>query len=228
MKPSNSLVLFDIDGTLMRGAGGHHREALTEGIRRVTGRAATLDGIPTSGMLDRDLIAAMLRAAGEPESRIRNVLTRISAECQACYAASCAEDLRGFVCAGVHSVLEALRERGAVMALVSGNLSEIGWKKLELAGLREYFLFGMFSENGRTRTRLAQLAAWRARRHRLISRGARISLIGDHMNDVAAAKANGFQAVAVASGVTSFEELRASQPDILVSNLQELNIERLL
>lgn len=114
------------------------------------------------------------------------------------------------------------------MALVSGNLSEIGWKKVALASLREYFSFGMFSENGRTRTRLAQLAAWRARRHRLISREARISLIGDHMNDVAAAKANGFQAVAVASGVTSFEELRASQPDILVSNLQELNIERLL
>ncbi len=32
-----SLVLFDIDGTLVRRAGAHHREALVQGVRRVTG-----------------------------------------------------------------------------------------------------------------------------------------------------------------------------------------------
>ena len=42
------LVLFDIDGTLMRGAGTHHKEALLEGVRRVTGHEASFDGIDTA------------------------------------------------------------------------------------------------------------------------------------------------------------------------------------
>lgn len=212
----------------MRGAGRNHKDALVEGIRRVTGRLTTLDGVSTSGTLDRDLISAMLRASGESETRIRRSLSRIVAECQTCYAENCAADLSPFVCAGVHEILGGLRARGAVAGLVTGNLSRIGWRKVELAGLRHYFSLGAFAENGRTRKRLAQIAAWRAKRERLIESDARITLIGDHTNDVEAAKANGFYAVAVATGLCSAEELRDSKPDILVANLSELDIERLL
>jgi hypothetical protein len=41
-----ALVLFDIDGTLTRRAGPHHRDALVVGIRRVTGLETTTEGIP--------------------------------------------------------------------------------------------------------------------------------------------------------------------------------------
>ena len=228
MTPSRSLVLFDIDGTLMRGAAQHHRDALIEGIRRVTGYQTSLDGISTSGMLDRDLIAVMLRACGENESRIRNSLNRIVAECQACYSANCVPDLSTFVCVGVRETLQTLRSRGAVMGLVTGNLSTIGWKKIELAGLREYFSVGAFADDGRTRTRVARIAASRAKRLGFVSKRARISLIGDHTNDIQAAKANGFQSVAVGTGLISADELKAAEPDILVANLCELDIERLL
>jgi beta-phosphoglucomutase-like phosphatase (HAD superfamily) len=34
---SRALVLFDIDGTLVRRAGPHHREALVEAVRAPTG-----------------------------------------------------------------------------------------------------------------------------------------------------------------------------------------------
>jgi phosphoglycolate phosphatase len=227
LKPSESLVLFDIDGTLMRGAGQHHKEALVEGIRRVTGRSTTLEGVPTSGMLDRDLIAIMLRAGGVSARNIQAFIRQIVAECQAHYTENCAPDLRSFVCPGVPEVLTEMRSRGAALALVTGNLSAIGWKKLELAGLREFFSLGAFAEDGRTRRRLAQVAAWRAKKKGLIGSSARVSLIGDHVNDVAAAKANGFQAIAVATGLSSLEELAVSRPDILISNLRELDLQRL-
>jgi phosphoglycolate phosphatase len=90
---SKALVLFDIDGTLMRGAGQHHKQALIEGIRIVTGVTTHLEGVPTSGMLDRDLIVNMLRAGGYSERRTRMVLREIMAECQNVYTASCATDL---------------------------------------------------------------------------------------------------------------------------------------
>jgi beta-phosphoglucomutase-like phosphatase (HAD superfamily) len=52
MLPPNALVLFDIDGTLVRRAGPHHRIALVEAIRRVTRLETTTEGVPVAGMLD--------------------------------------------------------------------------------------------------------------------------------------------------------------------------------
>src|ERR1700751_2178600 len=101
MSASGSLVLFDIDGTLVRGAGAHHRNALIEGIRKVTGIETHLNGVSTSGMLDRDLIVHMLSATGYAQRRTRASLGRIMQACQIAYAADCATDLTGAVCLGV-------------------------------------------------------------------------------------------------------------------------------
>ncbi len=229
MKAQTSpLVLFDIDGTLIRGAGPHHKRALMEGIRRVTGRATTLNGIETAGALDRDLIASMLRASGESERGIRMKLTRIMLECQSCYLCNCASDLSPFLCQGVPETLKELKSQGAVLGLVTGNLSAIGWQKVELAGVRSYFSVGAFSEDGHSRARLARVAARRAAKLGLIGKLSRIFLVGDHVNDVAAAKANGYHSIAVASGVTPFEELAAARPDTLVRHLGELPLSSLL
>jgi phosphoglycolate phosphatase-like HAD superfamily hydrolase len=218
-----SLVLFDIDGTLLRGAGPHHKNALIDGVRRVTGLSATFEGIDTAGQLDRDLIVALLLAGGMNEAEIAPVLSDVSIECRRCYSTNCATDLTGFVCKGAREALVELRVRGAVLALVTGNLSEIGWRKMELAGLRDFFSLGSFSEDGATRTELARMAARRAREQALVSADCRVSLVGDHSNDIQAAHANGFQAIAVASGVMSAAELAPFSPDILLNNLSELD-----
>jgi phosphoglycolate phosphatase-like HAD superfamily hydrolase len=222
---SDSLVLFDIDGTLLRGAGPHHKRALIEGIRRVTGLETTLDGIDTAGMLDRDLITAMLTAA---YSSMTDDLTSIMQGCQDAYLADCAADLSPFLCRGVVPLLQRLQNAGAPLGLVSGNLSAIGWKKLELAGIRSFFSVAAFAEDGHTRAELARIAAARACEAGTINATTCISLIGDHANDIAAAKANGFRSIAVASGVTPYEELAALQPDIVVRHLEELNFLNLL
>lgn len=207
----------------MRGAGQQHKQALVDGIRRITGIETHLDGVATSGMLDRDLISNMLRAAGAGERRIRNSLREVMAECERCYLANGAPDLSGFVCTGVREFIADLGGRGAVLGLVTGNLSQIGWRKVELAGLRRYFSVGAFAEDGRSRTRLAKVATQRAVRLGLVRKTSRVTLIGDHLNDVQAAKANGFQSVAVATGVLSLEDLRKTEPDFLVRDLRELD-----
>jgi phosphoglycolate phosphatase len=220
-----SVVLFDIDGTLLRNAGAHHKDALVAGIRKVTGLTTTLDGIATAGMLDRDLIRSMLRAAGISERRIREGMWKVVEACQSAYRECGVLDLRDRVCPGVFECLQELRARGAVLGVVTGNLTAIGWLKLEFAGLREYFSVGAFAEDGATRSRLALKAARRARHSG--PTGSKVSLIGDHANDILAAKANAFQAVGVATGVMPFEELKAHTPDILVRDLTELDIGRL-
>ena len=222
MTPARALVLFDIDGTLLRGAGHHHRQALIDGIREIACIETHLNGVSTSGMLDRDLIAHMLR-----ETPGNHDMPAIFEACQRSYVANCALDLAPFLCPGIPGLLAALRDRGAVLGLVSGNLTEIGWKKMELAGVREYFALGAFAEDGATRTLLAQAAHRRAIESRLVTPTARISLIGDHPNDIRAARENGFQAIGVATGLISLEELKTAAPDILVRNVRELDIAKL-
>jgi len=218
-----ALVLFDIDGTLVRRAGPHHREALVHGIRRVTGLETTTDGVPVHGMLDPVILTVMMERAGASRRVIRQSLPGIYRSAEAYYLRH-VPDLQKKTCPGVRPVLEKLRKQGVVLGLVTGNLTRIGWRKLERAGLRDYFRFGAFGETAHTRTGLAKIAVRAARRHGWIERSSPISLIGDAPADVIAAKANGIRAIAVHTGISSAEELREHAPDILLEDLRQLRL----
>ncbi len=94
--------------------------------------------------------------------------------------------------------------------------------------MRPYFRFGAFAELANDRAGLVRFAIRYARREGWIGRHSHISLIGDHPNDVRAAKANGIRAIAVATGLTAFEELQSHSPDIIVPDLRSLKLEMLL
>ena len=145
-----ALVLFDIDGTLVRRAGPHHREALVHGVRRVTGIEATTEGIPVQGMLDPDILAIMLRKAGAPRALIRESMPRIIRAAERHYLRVCPA-LHDKHCPGVEPLLTRLARRTILLGLVTGNLTRIGWRKLERAGLAGYFRFGAFGEMAKTR-----------------------------------------------------------------------------
>jgi phosphoglycolate phosphatase-like HAD superfamily hydrolase len=148
-------------------------------------------------------------------------------EAETAYA-RCRPDLRSKVCPGVHDTLQELRRRRIPVGLVTGNLTSIGWTKMRQAGLKRYFRFGIFAERARDRAGLVRLAIRHARREGWITRAARITLIGDHPNDIRAARANGVRAVAVGTGVVAMDELARHSPDVLVPDLCSLNVEMLL
>lgn len=222
-----ALVLFDIDGTLLRRAGPHHRQALVDAVRKTTGLETNFDNVPVAGMLDRDILTAMLRNAGATAAAIRRDMPQLVEQAQRIYTRSC-PDLRAKVCPGARMLLYKLWRRGVPSGLVTGNLTRIGWKKMERAGLKRYLRFGAFAELARDRAGLVEIAIRHARRERWIDRSSPITLIGDHPNDIRAAKANGIRVVSVATGVIGAEELATHAPDILVPDLRALNWEVLL
>jgi phosphoglycolate phosphatase len=143
----------------------------------------TTDGIPVQGMLDPVILTAMLRQAGARRAPFARPCPRSSARPSAttCGCARCFEDKH---CPGVVPVLERLTRRGVLLGLVTGNLTRIGWRKLERAGLRGYFRFGAFGEMAKTRAGLAKIAIREARRRGWIARGTPIALIGDAPADI--------------------------------------------
>lgn len=215
------LILFDIDGTLVRRAGPHHRQALVDAVRAVTGIETTTDGIPVHGMLDPDILTQMMRAAGLDAVAIAGAMPAIIEAAQDLYQHS-VPDIRDKTCPGIPPLLDALRDRGIPMGLVTGNLTRIGWRKLERAGLSHYFRFGAFGEMAATRGALARLAIEQARREGID--GTAISLIGDAPQDVQAARENGIRAIAVRTGITPPEDLVAAAPDLLLDDLTQLDM----
>jgi phosphoglycolate phosphatase-like HAD superfamily hydrolase len=222
-----ALVLFDIDGTLLRRAGPHHREALEKAIRHATGIETTTDGIPVQGMLDRDIVRMMLERAGASKPFVRRHMPAIVTRAQQIYARSC-PDLRSKVCPGARMLLYRLFRRGVVAGLVTGNLTAIGWKKMERAGLRRYLRVGAFAELARDRAGLVRIAVREARRKGWISGTSPIALIGDHPNDILAARANGVRSIAVGTGLAGVDALAAHSPDVLVPDMRALSMEMLL
>ena len=224
---TDALVLFDIDGTLLRRAGPHHREVLVDAVRRVTGLETTTEGVPVAGMLDRDILARMLGKAGASAGSIRRAMPGIVKHAQWLYARRC-PDLRGKVCPGARMLLYKLSRRGVPVGLVTGNLTRIGWTKMQRAGLKRYLRFGAFAELARDRAGLVKIAVRQARAQGWIGRGAQVALVGDHPNDIRAARANGVRAVAVATGLIGAEELARHSPDVLVPDMRELTVEMLI
>jgi phosphoglycolate phosphatase len=222
----NNLVLFDIDGTLVRRAGPHHREALIEAVRRITGLETTTDNVPVVGMLDGDILTQMLTNAGASRALIREKMPAMMEHAQRIYVRRC-PDLRRKVCPGARMLLYRLSRRNVVTGLVTGNLTRIGWKKMESAGLRPYLRFGAFAELARDRAGLVHIAVQQAKKEGWIDGNSRISLIGDHPNDINAAKANGVRSIAVATGLVGEAELAGHSPDVLVPDLRSLSMEEL-
>jgi phosphoglycolate phosphatase len=227
LKQFDALVLFDIDGTLIRRAGPHHREALVEAVRRAAHVETTTEGVPVAGMLDREILTVMMRKAGMQRSDIRRVMPEVVARAQSIYVRR-VPDISRKVCPGVRSLLRRLTARGVVIGLVTGNLSRIGWRKMERAGLRRYFRFGAFAEQASDRAGLVRIAIRQARRECWIGRQSAISLIGDHPNDVLAAQANNIRSIAVGTGVVSLEELRTHAPHAAIADLRSLVLDDLL
>jgi phosphoglycolate phosphatase-like HAD superfamily hydrolase len=218
-----ALVLFDIDGTLVRRAGPHHREALVRGIHRVTGLHTTTEGIPVQGMLDPEIIRVMMRRVGVRVAEIRAAMPEILRAAERYYLRVCPV-LHNKHCPGVVPLLERLTRRDSLLALVTGNLTRIGWRKLERAGLRQYFRFGAFGEMAHNRAGLVRLAMRQARAARWIARDTPISLVGDAPQDILAARANRIRSISVNTGITPLADLQALQPDVLLPNLRQLRL----
>ncbi|WP_031500152.1 HAD family hydrolase [Bryobacter aggregatus] len=221
MSSSTPLFLFDIDGTIVSKAGPHHRIALEYAASRAAGRPISCEGVPVAGMLDRDILRLMLSNAGVADKHILRWIPAIVAEAQRHYPRIC-PDLRHRVCSGMRPFLARLKRRGIPRGLVTGNLSRIGWHKMQQAGLRHFFQFGAFAEMGKTRSELVAIAMEQARRQGLAKPAAKVYLVGDHLNDIRAARDNGIAIISMTTGILSRTELAAFSPDFLLDDIRAL------
>lgn len=211
--------LFDIDGTLLNTRDGVHYHAFHHAVQNVFGVNSHIDGVPVHGNTDIGILRAVLRREGvsdaDFERRVPMAIDHMCAEVRQNKAGIHIE-----LCPSIRELLEHLRAAGRVLGIVSGNLAPIGWTKLEVAGLREVFAFGCFSEEHELREDIFRAGIREA--ERILGRGAEVCVVGDTPSDIAAGRAIGVPVIAVATGIYSQEQLRALQPDVCVGCCTEL------
>jgi phosphoglycolate phosphatase-like HAD superfamily hydrolase len=211
--------LFDIDGTLLRDTGRIHMDSFVPSIRRVTGFEVTLEGISIHGNTDTAILREACRRAGISDEildpQLEAIFEAMSQTVDAQRAVMVLPLMPGAV-----DTLRHLTGKGALLGIATGNLEAIGWIKMEVAGLRQWFRFGGFSDRFPVRSELIGQAARKARK--LAGAEARVCVVGDTPRDIEAAHANSLPVISVATGKFSFDELLEYRPDVCATSLADL------
>jgi phosphoglycolate phosphatase-like HAD superfamily hydrolase len=211
--------LFDIDGTLLRSRDRVHMDSVAASVRRVTGFEITLAGVSVHGHTDTGILREACEHAGIPAEVLEPQLAAIL-EAMSQNVADRREQLDLYLMPGVTEALRHLAERGALLGVATGNLETIGWIKIEVAGLREWFRFGGFSDHYPVRSAMIGHAAKKARD--LAGPHATVCVVGDTPRDIEAAHANHLPVIAVATGNFGFDELLAFHPEVCATSLKDL------
>lgn len=206
------LVLFDIDGTLISDRGAS-RGAFAAALAEIYGYDGDLGRYDFSGRTDPQIAHMVLRDAGISAADID---TRIDALWQLYLGGleRSATPERVLTLPGIRELVAALHEHDdVVLALLTGNIEPGARLKLGGAQLNDYFPFGAFGSDSADRTQLPPIAMQRAADLLDVAiSGADVVIIGDSIYDVRCGAPYEATTIAVASGKTPADILKAENP----------------
>ncbi len=214
------LVLFDIDGTLIRGNGAAKR-SFEASLVAAFGTAGDTS-IPFDGKTDPQIARELMRSAGFDDAAIDARMDAV--------VAGYLERLRAELVAGtgtfealpgVPALLDALAARDdVVLGLLTGNVAAGAAVKLGAAGIdASRFPVGAFGSDGEHRPDLPEIA--RRRGEALVGeplRGGDVVVIGDTPADIGCARPIGARSVGVATGRYGVDELASHAAAAVVAD----------
>ncbi|MCB1324401.1 MAG: haloacid dehalogenase-like hydrolase [Spirochaetales bacterium] len=215
------VILFDIDGTILRG-NGEGKAAMLEAMRRVA-RTPFNENNAIQGKTDLQFLHECLDPVMGTEA-VQKITPQIFQEYEQLLGASYIPGVGIRLLPGVVPLLDALAaRRDCLIGLLTGNIQQGARIKLGLFSLFERFGIGAFGEDGRHREDLPPVALDRARTHTGLGelQGSALVIIGDTENDVRCGRPIGARSLAVATGFDSPEKLKRENPDAFFDDLSD-------
>jgi phosphoglycolate phosphatase-like HAD superfamily hydrolase len=216
-----TLILFDIDGTLVRG--GPAKVAFHAAMLETFGTAGAIASYDFSGKTDPQIVRELLEAAGLDETVIDAGLAglwdRYIGELESRISANPMRLLPG-----VAGLIEALdSEPDVALGLVTGNIVRGARVKLGSVGLAECFEVGGYGSDHEVRERLPTIALERAFEVWGVNFPLESAVIvGDTPRDVQCGKHAGTRTVAVATGRFTREELERTGADTVFDDFSDV------
>lgn len=217
------LVLFDIDGTLIRGNGAAKR-AFEASLVAAFGTAGDTT-MPFDGKTDPQIARELMRGAGFDDAAIDRRMGAVVAG----YLERLREELaRGTgtfeALAGVGALLDALGARDdVVLGLLTGNVVAGAEVKLRAAAIEwSRFRVGAYGNDSEYRPELPEIA--RRRGEVVVGApvaGSDVVVVGDTPADIACARPIGARSVGVASGRYGVDELAEHDAAVVLPDLRD-------
>lgn len=221
--PPGALVLFDIDGTLLRAGDPAHQRALVEAFEEVYGLQVTLEGVQLAGMLDANIARTLIDMHNIDQRDAHDLLEQMMTSMGTRYRRSVLEiDLRERLLPGVSAAIDACAERHWETGVLTGNARSVAYAKLERVGLSDLLVAGAFGDSASERAHLVEVAiaaAEEATGHRFDR--ARTVLVGDTPHDIQAARESGSKVIAVATGRFDVNALAQHEPDAVIRDMSD-------
>src|SRR2546423_7193619 len=216
------LVLFDIDGTLVR-TGGAGVKAFAKVFETEFHAVDGFERLKFAGRTDTGLVREFFgfhQIHATPQN-FERFFERYSF-----WLDHILRDSKSDVCPGVWEFIGAVKRlaRPPLLGLLTGNIRLGAEIKLRHFKLWDSFVTGAFGDDHEERNCVAGIA--RDRGEKLLNqklRGDEILVIGDTPLDVECARAIDARILAVATGGATVEKLKAHQPDWLVEDLRKAN-----
>lgn len=215
------LVLFDIDGTLIK-TGGAGEKSFGKVCEREFNVSEATKNLNFAGRTDPSIVRDFFGQFGIPATA-ENFTRFFSA--YVLWLEKILSTLDGSVLPGVHQLIAAFQAmpHRPLLGLLTGNIKQGAQLKLEHYKLWDRFAMGGFGDDHEDRNQIAVIA--RDRGAKMLGtplRGDEILVIGDTPRDVACGKAIDAKVLAVATGTFSTEQLRDCQPHWAVPDLTQI------
>jgi phosphoglycolate phosphatase-like HAD superfamily hydrolase len=219
-----TLVLFDIDGTMLLTAGAGRR-AITRTLAEIVPDTAVFEGIRFDGKTDPQIVVEMLTAAGHPGAADPAFVMDLCHR----YVDQLDGELRqprsrATVMPGIGPLLDRLEaEPAVVLGLLTGNMARGAALKLAAAGIAPgRFRVGAYGSDSAHRPDLPGIAARRASEHLgREPRGREVVIIGDTPADVTCGVAISARAIGVATGAYAVTDLIAAGAHAAFADLSD-------
>ncbi len=219
------VVLFDIDGTLVK-AGGAGARALNHAVELMTGRKEACAQVQLQGATDKTNFDSAFRVgAGRKPTRkelaelTRHYVARLPLEVKASLKAKKYSKVKG-----VEKFLEKLAGSGdLLLGLGTGNLRDGAFIKLEPSGLLRHFAFGGYGCDSHRRSEVLRKAVQRASKlAKTAVRERDVFVIGDTHLDAEAAKEAGYHSGVVLDGFGDREKILRSNPELIARDFSDM------
>jgi phosphoglycolate phosphatase-like HAD superfamily hydrolase len=214
------LLLFDVDGTLVRG--GPAKGAFHTALVETFGTAGDIEVHDFAGKTDPQIARELLRGHGMGDADIDAGLPRLWER----YVHHLGDRLPGHpmsVIPGVAPLLEALSAHGdGALGLLTGNIVRGAELKLRSVGLFDHFRTGSYGSDSEVRDDLAPIALRRARETWNADFDPRDAwVVGDTPADVRCGQAGGTRTLGVATGRYGTDALAAAGADVVLEDLAD-------
>ena len=213
------VILFDIDGTLLM-AGGAGRRAFLSALHELHGPFGEAPEYDFRGRTDLELFAT---AAQQLISRpLTDIEFKLLLERFVSLFETELQNSAGFRVFPEAAVLvqELSRHDEVFLGIQTGNIERTAALKLRRAGLHHHFEFGGYGSDHVERAHFMQIALERARTlYGADFHAHQVVVVGDTPLDIAAARQNNFNIVAVETGGIDRKSLQESGANLVVPTL---------